>query len=48
MLQTVTELMFYNENAKLGIIVYLKYYIDNTGQFMTDYQSTIFLPLNYQ
>ena len=36
MLQTVVELMFYNENAKLGIIVYLKYFIDNTGDFKTE------------
>ena len=48
MIQTVLELMFYNENANIGIIVTLKFYIDNTGQFGQDMSSTVFLPINYK
>jgi len=40
--------MFYNENANIGIIVTLKFYIDNTGQFGKDMSSTVFLPINYK
>lgn len=48
MIQTVLELMFYNENANIGIIVTLKFFIDNTGQFGQDMSSTVFLPINYK
>lgn len=47
MIVTVLELMFYNENSNIGIIVNLKFFIDNTGEFKHDFQSTIFLPINY-
>ena len=47
MIVTVFELMFYNENSNIGIIVNLKFFIDNTGVFKHNFQSTIFLPINY-
>jgi len=47
MLETVVETMYYNKNSKIGVILYLRLFIDNSGALKTTLKSLIFLPQNY-
>jgi len=47
MLETVLETMYYNKNSKIGVILYLRHFIDNSGALKTTLKSLIFLPQNY-
>lgn len=44
MLETAVEALFYNKNAKIGVLLNLICFIDNSGTFKTTLKSLIFLP----
>jgi hypothetical protein len=43
----VVETIYYNKNSKIGVLLYLRRFIDNSGAFKTTLKSLIFLPQNY-
>jgi hypothetical protein len=45
--ETVVETIYYNKNSKIGVLLYLRRFIDNSGAFKTTLKSLIFLPQNY-
>ena len=48
MVETVVELMFYNRNEKIGLVIQLKFFINNAGQFTASKKQLTFLPQNYE
>jgi hypothetical protein len=44
MVLTVAEMMFYNKNTNIGILLNLKFFINNAGDEQVVRESKIFLP----